>query len=77
MEATLSFNLGDPDDKMAHMRCVKATDMAIVLFEIQNNIHRGLIDKDDESYNNGVNDTLQRIYSLMEEYNINIDELIN
>jgi len=77
MEATLSFNLEDPEDKKAHMRCIKATDMAIVLFEIQNNIHRGLIDKDDESYNNGVTDTLQRIYSLMEEYNIDVEDLIN
>ena len=77
MEAILKFNLDNPDDKMEHMRCIKATDMAIVLFEIQNNIHRGLIDKDDESYNNGVTDTLQRIYSLMEEYNIDVEELIN
>lgn len=35
MTATLSFNLDDFDDRMAHLRCVKALDMALLLFEIE------------------------------------------
>ncbi len=31
MKATLEFNLNDPDDRREHLRCVKSTDMAIVL----------------------------------------------
>jgi len=34
MKAKLEFDLDDFDDKMAHNRCVKATDMALVLWEI-------------------------------------------
>jgi len=29
MKATLEFDLNDPDDRMAHFRCVKSLDMAI------------------------------------------------
>ena len=36
MKATLEFDLDDYDDAMAHMRCVKALDMAIALFDILN-----------------------------------------
>ena len=34
MKAQLTFNLDDPEDKMAHLRCVKSLDMAIALHEI-------------------------------------------
>ena len=34
MKATLTFNLDDIDEKMAHFRCIKALDMALALWEI-------------------------------------------
>ncbi len=34
MKATLEFNLNEPEDVMAHKRCVKSVDMAIALHEI-------------------------------------------
>lgn len=34
MEAIIKFNLNDPDDIKSHLRCVKATDMALVLWTI-------------------------------------------
>jgi len=45
MKATLEFDLNDADDKMAHIRCVKATDMALVLWEIQMNLNKNMNDR--------------------------------
>ena len=40
MKATLEFDLNDFDERMAHMRCAKSTEMAIVLFEIAYNLRK-------------------------------------
>ena len=42
MKAKLEFDLDNPDDKIAHMRCVKATDMAIMLWDIKQKIRSKL-----------------------------------
>ena len=42
MKATLKFDMSDPDDVMAHKRCVKSDDMAHALFQIS-----GLIKKSE------------------------------
>ena len=66
MKATLTFNLDDPDDRMAHLRCVKSLEMAIALFEIKNN--SGRYATDIQQYSNEIHDALG---------NLNIDELIS
>ena len=53
MKATLSYNLNDPDDRMAHLRAVKSLDMASALFEITQNLRKKVIRKfedDDKEY---------------------------
>ena len=47
MKAVLRFNLDDPDDQMAHKRCLESTKMAIALFEILNNSWRNVDTADD------------------------------
>lgn len=78
MEAILKFNLDNPDDKMAYMRCVKATSMACVLWEISNNGYRKLEDKGETigDHNEGVIETLEFINNLMDEHGIYLNELI-
>lgn len=34
MKAILEFDLNDPDDKMAHYRCIKSLEMALVIFQV-------------------------------------------
>jgi len=68
MKAILEFNLDDPDDRMAHMRCVKSTDMAIVLFDIVYNMDRHVED---------IEGVKKYISELLDYQGINIDELIN
>ena len=78
MEAILKFNLDNPDDKIAHMRCVKATDMALMLWDIKQKIRSKLKYSDDLS-----EDELHQwevmqdeFYSIADDYGINLDELI-
>lgn len=71
MEAILKFNLDNPDDKIEHMRCIKATDMAICLWEIVNNGWREFkhTDYDYEK-------AWDKIRDIISEHNINIDDLV-
>ena len=82
MKAILEYNLNDPDDRMAHMRAVKSYDMACALFEITRNLQRTLEhrfesqpQKRDEF--DGLDEAFREIQNYMEEFNINVDELID
>jgi hypothetical protein len=84
-KAILEFDLNEPDDIMAFKRANKALDMAIVLFEIQNNFRkrclRGLEAKEEfglklDAYD-GANFVLDELFKLLDENNINTDEIIN
>jgi hypothetical protein len=78
MKAKLTFDLDDLDDKMAHERCVKSTDMAFVLWEIMTNSYRGLTNgyDEDDSYHKGVDAVYEKLRELMEEHDINPHNLI-
>lgn len=82
MKAKLTFDLEDHDDKMAHMRCVKSLDMAIVLFEITRNLYKRVeqtfeSEPQDRSEFDGMDEVFREIRVLMEENGINVDELID
>ena len=78
MKGILEFDLDNPDDKMAHMRCVKATDMALMLWDIKQKIRSKLKYSEDLS-----EDELHQwevmqdeFYSIADDCGINLDELI-
>jgi adenine specific DNA methylase Mod len=82
MKATLSYNLNDPDDRMAHLRAVKSLDMASALFEITRNLKKQVERKyedDTTEYDSFdvIQDVFDRIYEILGDNNIDIDELIN
>jgi hypothetical protein len=82
MKATLSYNLNDPDDRMAHMRAVKSLDMASALFDITRNLKKQVERRfEDETIEYDSFDVIQevfdRIYEILGDNNIDIDELIN
>jgi hypothetical protein len=76
LEAILKFNL--PEDSEKFEQCIKASDMASVLFEFLRNTKKQLIKNTDvsEEYVKGVEDTYEKLYVLMEEFDINIDKLV-
>jgi hypothetical protein len=78
MKARLDFDLDDYDDRMAHARCVKATDMAIVLWELTTNSYRGLTNGygEDDGYYKGVDAVYEKLRELLDEHGINPDKLI-
>ncbi len=68
MKATIEFDLDDPSDRMSHMRCIKATDAYIVLFDISNKI-RALLKGDL------LEETQIAIQSIMSEIHISTIDL--
>lgn len=74
MRAVLEFNMDDPDDRQAHHRCVKATDMAIVLFEIECNLFRKYKHRDTGPTIEELREDISKLYN---EHDINIDLLIS
>ena len=82
MKATLSYNLNDPDDRMSHMRAVKSLDMASALFDITRNLKKQVERRfEDETIEYDSFDVIQevfdRIYEILGDNSIDIDELIN
>lgn len=80
MEAILKFNLDNVDDVMAHKRCTKALDMALVLWEIEHNLYKTLKNEqtdleNKDHYEDGVYDCIERIRDMMKEHGILIDDL--
>ena len=76
----LEYDLNEPDDMMAHKRAVKSLDLALALWDITHNtkksIEWSLDGKDIDKYE--VLDLVyDRIYLILEENNIKLDELIN
>lgn len=81
MKATLKFDLDKPDDIISHQRCVKALDMACILFEIQHNLKKKLVHKFETqpaelNVFSGIDETFRYINNLFDEYNINLEEII-
>ena len=83
-EAILKYDLNDTDDAMAHMRAVKSLDMALALWEIVHNTKKGIgytlegKDYKGESVSNYevLNMVYERIYEILDEHNIKLDDLI-
>jgi hypothetical protein len=84
MKAKLSYDLNDPDDKIAHLRAVKSLDMALVLFEITRNLGKNVVrrfevEDDGSEYEvfDGIQEVFDRIQEILSDYSLDIDELIN
>ena len=78
-KAILKYDLNDTDDAMAHMRAVKSLDMALALWDITHNTKKGLEwsmeGKELDKYE--VLDLVyEKIYEILEEHNIKMDDLI-
>jgi hypothetical protein len=78
-EAILKYDLNDTDDAMAHMRAIKSLDMALALWELLNNskrtLERAMHEKEMDKYE-ALDMVYERIYELMNEHNIKLDDLI-
>lgn len=77
MKSTLEFNLDDIDDRRAHLRAVKSLDLAICLNDIKEVIRRELKYEDLSEHDYAIYEKIQKkFYEILEEYNINLDEIL-
>ena len=77
MKATLTFDLNDHDERMAHYRCVEALNMAIVLFEISVNLKKKCMHSAENLEDvKGIDICFEQIHELLNDYGINLDKLI-
>ena len=83
MKAILEFNLDEHDDKMSHLRCTKALDLALALWEIYNNLKNSLeaeLDNEEDSIYKQY-EVLEKVQTFinetLENNGIFIDDLIN
>jgi hypothetical protein len=79
MKAILKFNLDDVDDRQNHLRCVKATDMSLVLWEFMRNSRKSLEDsmKEGEDYYAAIEKTYSRMCELLDEFDVSLDKIID
>lgn len=79
MEAILKFNLDEPDDVVAHMRAVKALDIMLALWDIDQHLRAET--KYNESLTGEASDALhqarERLRDAMLERGVSFDELLN
>lgn len=80
MKAKLTFDLGDPDDRQAHMRAIKAHDLAAVLWELVHNTHKKAemaAEQDpDMSPFRMIDEIYAELHNMLEAHSINVDDLI-
>jgi hypothetical protein len=81
-KAVISFNLKDIEEEQDFKRYVKSKDMALAIWDILN--VRKSLERRFESQSiinvdvfDGVNDFAKEISDILDNYSIDIDELIN
>ena len=73
MKAILEFNLTDPDDNIAHLRCIKSTDMAIALWQIR--MLRKELEWMEDNKELTTENVMSKIFEILDDHNVNTDEL--
>ena len=74
MEAIIKFDLNEPDDVRNHLRCIKALDMACVLWEIRQ-LRKELEWMEDKGELTSES-VMEKILEHFDNHNINLDELM-
>ena len=79
MKAILEFNMDEFDDMVAHKRAVKSLDVLLVLYDFDQHLRSELKYNEnltDEQYEK-LDKTREKLYEIMNERNVSLDELLN
>lgn len=84
MKATLQFNLDDQEDRLEHLRCMKATSMASILFDFQHNARKRIESIIEQKEDRGdkilaltaVDMVYDYFNNLLELHGIDVNEII-
>lgn len=79
MEAILKFDLNEFDDRVAHMRAVKALDLCLMINDFEKEL-RKLVkyapDSLPEEKYQGYVEVREKFYEIMNQHSINMEQLI-
>ena len=79
-KAILEFDLTDGDDAMEFERAVKATDMALVLWQLVFNAKKQILNEIEfekiESPYDAIDKFYERLYLELDDHGLNMDRLI-
>lgn len=77
-KAVLTWNLSDRDENQDFKRIIKSADMAMALFEISTNMIKKCKQQIDSDHADDVyNLVSKRIESILNDYHIDIDDLLD
>lgn len=78
MKAVLEFDIDDPDDRQAHLRCTKSLNMACAIFEIAYNLPKNLERQLDANKDLDIITRLrEEIIQIWDDHDILVDELVS
>jgi hypothetical protein len=76
-KAVITWNLTDFEENQDFKRCIKSKDMAMLLWELKHNSYKTCSRKADESGEDDFHIIFEHISGLFEEFNVDIDDLID
>jgi hypothetical protein len=80
MKAILEFDLNEPDDMIEHKRCIKAIDVCLAIWDMDQYLRTKTKyesnDMTEEEYN-AYESMRDKLREILEERSISFDELIN
>lgn len=76
MRAVMMFDLDDLDDRLSHLRCTKSLDMALAMWTFQGKL-RNLVDTSEDGKYLDEQHVWDAWNEVLEEYAINLDNLVN
>lgn len=77
MKALLEFDLDEPSDREAHLRCIKNLDIALALNDILEYLRMMIKHSDDETTEETYVAVQNKVTDILDEYGLNLDELIS
>ena len=77
-KAILEFNLDEHDDQVAHLRAVKALDMALALWDMDGYLRAKIkYGELDDKVHDAFQEARDELRSIMQKHSVDLDELIN
>lgn len=79
-KAILEFDLNDHEDQATHLRAIKALDMALCLWDIDQYLRaqtKYAPDSMPEEVYEALNKAREEFYRILNDHDVNLDKLLN
>lgn len=79
MKAILEFDLNEPDDVVAHKRAVKALDLCLALWDVDQYLRAQTKYAPDSMHEDvfiALSKAREEFYDIMNEHSVSLDELL-